>query len=83
MSRRPARANPEDVVDFPRRRRRSAPKVTKADYERAAEFLRSMGAMPSAVEIEPAKVRIETTAGVDLTLTPKAAELPRRSEFDE
>jgi hypothetical protein len=43
-------------------------KVTKADYERAAEFLRSMGAVPAAVEIAPNSVRIVTSHGSDMTL---------------
>jgi hypothetical protein len=42
--------------------------VTKADYERAAEFLRSMGAVPAAVEIAPNSVRIVTSHGSDMTL---------------
>ena len=47
-------------------RQRSA-KVTKADYARAAEFLRGMGITPTAVEIAPDKVRIVIDDGRDLT----------------
>lgn len=43
-------------------------KVTKADYERAAQFLRSMGTKPIAVEISRDCVRIVTTEGKNLTL---------------
>ena len=44
-------------------------KVTKADYERAAEFLRSMGAMPAAVEIAPSHVRILTSNSSEIALS--------------
>ncbi|NIJ50839.1 hypothetical protein [Rhizomicrobium electricum] len=43
-------------------------KVTKADYERAAEFLRSMGAVPTELELAHNRVRIVTSHGSDMTL---------------
>lgn len=71
MSRRPARANPEDVVDFPRRRRRSAPKRPKlAQYEidRLVGLVRALGIEVAALEARPGRMRIITPAGVGLTL---------------
>lgn len=61
----------------PRKPRVVAKKVTKADLDRVAEFLRSMGARPAAVDITPDRVRITTTEGGNLTLTGEEEELDR------
>jgi hypothetical protein len=48
--------------------RRYKPKVTKADYERAAEFLCAMGLKPTAVELGPDSVKITISTDRNLTL---------------
>ncbi len=48
--------------------RRGNLRVTKADLERTAEFLRLMGAKVAVAETTPGKVRVITTDGADLTL---------------
>lgn len=58
-------------------RRTVKPKVTKADLERAAAFLRSMGAKVATVEVAPDRMRIVTTDGQNLTLDADDAELDR------
>lgn len=57
-------------------KRQSSPKVTKADLDRAAEFIRTMGLKPSAVEVLPGKVRI-LTGEITLTLSGEADELDK------
>ena len=52
-------------------------KVTKADLERTAEFLRLMGAKIASVVTEPGKVRIVTTDGAGLTLGDEEENLDR------
>jgi len=57
-------------------------KVTKADYDRAAAFLQSMGAKAAAVEISADRVRIITTDGGNLTLGSGEASLDQElAEF--
>ena len=51
------------------------PKVRKADINRAADLLRSLGLKVASVEIMPDKVKITTTEGRDLTLSNDDAEL--------
>lgn len=55
-------------------RKQTSPKVTKADLDRAAEFIRAMGLSPSAVEVLPGKVRI-LTGDRSLTLPADGGEL--------
>lgn len=58
-------------------RRAPAPKVTKADLDRAAAFLRSIGAKVAAIDVAPGRVRIMTTDGQNLTLDADGDELDR------
>lgn len=68
---------PTRIHSAKRLRGPSRPKVTKADLERIADFLRSMGSKPASVEISPDKVRIVTTDGADLTLPDETENLNR------
>lgn len=49
-------------------KRRHKPKVTKADYNRLADFLRLVGAKVAMTEITPGGIKIVTTEGRGLTL---------------
>jgi hypothetical protein len=63
-------------------KKQSTPKVTKADLDRAAEFIRTLGLSPSAVEVLPGKVRI-LTGDQTLTLPAESAELDKElAEWD-
>ncbi len=53
------------------------PRITRADLERTADFLRMMGAKVASVETEPGKIRITTTEGAGLTLADDDANLDR------
>lgn len=59
------------------RRRTVQPKVTQADLERVAAFLKAMGAKVAAVDLLPGKARIVTTDGQNLTLDPDEVELDK------
>lgn len=63
-----------------RRRRIVVPKVTQADLDRVAVFLKAMGAKVAAVDLGPGTARIVTTDGQGLTLEPDEAELDRELE---
>ncbi|MGA7676452.1 MAG: hypothetical protein WCA78_15580 [Rhizomicrobium sp.] len=64
------------------KRRVKPGKVTKADYERAAAFLLSVGAKAASVELTPGRVRIVTTDGQGMTLNDEQADLDRElAEF--
>lgn len=58
-------------------RRIRKPKVTKADLERTAEFLRMMGARVASVETTPERIKVVTTDGAGLTLGDEDENLDR------
>jgi hypothetical protein len=58
-------------------RRVHKPRVTKADLERAAEFLRMMGAKVASMETTPGKIKVVTTDGAGLTLGDEEESLDR------
>ena len=58
-------------------RRAHKPRVTKADLERTAEFLRMMGAKVAATETTPGKMKVITTDGAGLTLSDEKETLDR------
>ena len=70
-----------DAAVTAKRQRRKI--VTKAQFNRAADFLQRMGTAPVAVEFEDNRVRILTDAGKQLTLAPADREGRRLTDFDE
>jgi hypothetical protein len=54
--------------------------VSKAELKEVADFLRSCGLKPSAVEVMPGRVRICVVDEFDLTLPDQAGELEKLKE---
>ena len=61
-------------------RREAQPKVTRAELDRVAGFLRAMGAKVAAVNVMPGQTKIVTTDGQGLTIDVDGDELDQELE---